>query len=333
MLLLCHESLVPPTGARSYDIEAPPEWRTELDVLRALRSLGHETRVCGAAHDIQPVLASLREFAPEVVFNLMVEFHGDPALDQHVVSLLELLRIPTTGCNPRGLTLARDKALSKEILAAQGLDVPRFRVYERGARFRPARGLAFPLIVKSRTEEASLGLARSSLVTTERALARRVAFVHERIATDAIAEEYIEGRELYSALLGGLRPRVLPTWELVFTRPSSARRGAAHPLIATRAVKFSPLTQQRLGVEIRSARLEPTLERRVAALARVSWKALGLSGYARIDLRLAPGGRLVVLEANPNPELARGEDFAESARAAGLSYPVLIERLLGLARA
>src|SRR5262249_29583622 len=148
-----------------------------------------------------------------------------------------------------------------------------------------------------------------------------------RLATDAIAEEYLDGRELYSAVLGGARPRVLPTWELVFTRLA-----ARHPPIATRAVKFSPAVQRRLGVKSRAACLAPQLERRVAALARTSWHALGLSGYARIDLRLTPGGRLAVLEANPNPELARGEDFADAARAARIPYPELVQRLLELAR-
>jgi len=327
VLLLCHETLVPPARVRGYDRRRPPEWRTEHDVLRALDALGHETRVVGAAHDVQPVLEACRAFAPHVVFNLMVEFHADPCLDQHVASLLELLRLPYTGCNPRGLTLARDKALSKEILALRGVDVPRFRLYERGARFRAPRGLDWPLIVKSRTEEASLGLTRASLVRGERALARAVALVHERLGTDAIVEEYLDGRELYAGLLGGARPRVLPTWELVFRR---AGRGV--PRIATRAVKFSPAVQRRLGVASRAARLGPALERRVAALARTTWSALGLSGYARIDLRLTPSGRLAVLEANPNPELARDEDLAQSARAAGLGYGELIATILRLAR-
>jgi D-alanine-D-alanine ligase len=186
--------------------------------------------------------------------------------------------------------------------------------------------LPFPQIVKSRTEEASLGLARASLVRDARALARRVAFVHERLGTDAIAEEFVAGRELYSAVLGGPRPRVLPTWELVL-----ARRPRAQPLIATRAVKFSPAVQRRLGVRSRAARLPQVLEQRVAATARATWRALGLSGYARIDLRLTPAGRLAVLEANPNPELARGEDLADAAAAAGLTYSALIQRLLTLA--
>jgi len=327
VLLLCHESLVPPPAARGYPRRAPPEWRTELDVLQALRALGHTTRVAGACDDIDAVRRACAEFEPDVVFNLMVEFHGVAPYDQHVASFLELLRQPYTGCNPRGLTLARDKALAKQVLAAHGIDVPRFQVFARGARGRRRRDLAFPLIVKSLTEEASLGIARCSVVRDERALERRVAFVHESLDTEAIVEEYVEGRELYCGLLGNQRPRVLPTWELLWTRlPPGALR------VATRAVKFQPATQRRLGVQSRAARLPAPLEQRIARSARPHPRALGLSGYARIDLRLAPDDRLVVLEVNPNPELARGEDFADAARAAGLDYPRLIQRLLDLAR-
>ncbi len=327
VLVLCHDTLVPPARVRGYSKRAPPEWRTEFDVLQALRARGHRARIVGAQHELEAVLAAVRADPPDVVFNLLVEFHGNPGYDQHVASLLELLQLAYTGCNPRGLTLARDKALSKQILAAHGVDVPRHQVFARGGRVRRARALAFPLIVKSRTEEASLGLARASLVTNERELARRVSLVHSRIGTDAIAEEYLDGRELYSAVLAtAARPRVLPTWELVFTR---LRRG--EPAIATRAVKFSPATQRRLGVRNRAARLPAELEGRVARTARTAWEALGLSGYARIDLRLTPAGRLAVLEANPNPELARGEDFAAAAQATGIGYPALIESLLHLA--
>jgi D-alanine-D-alanine ligase len=326
VLVLCHDTLVPPHGVRGYSRRRPPEWRTEFDVARALRSLGHRVRVVGAQHDVEEVIAAVRTRRTDVVFNLLVEFHSDPALDQHVASLLELLRLPYTGCNPRGLTLARDKALSSRVLAAHGIDVPRFQVYTRGARVAGERALAFPLIVKSRTEEASLGMTRGSLVTGEGALERRVALVHERLGTDALVEEYVDGRELYAGVLGGARPRVLPTWELVL------RRRAGHPRIATRAVKFAPAAQRRLGVLCGAAHLAPALERRVAGTARAGWGALGLSGYARIDMRLTPAGRIVVLEANPNPELARGEDLAEAALAAGLAYPALVQSIVAIAR-
>src|SRR5262245_12529084 len=97
VLVLCHETLVPPPRARGYARRRPPEWRTELDVLTALKALGHETRVLGAAHDLEPVLRACRDFTPEVVFNLLVEFHGLPTYDQHVASLLELLELAYTG--------------------------------------------------------------------------------------------------------------------------------------------------------------------------------------------------------------------------------------------
>ena len=326
VLLLCHETLVPPAGVRGYAQRTPPEWRTEFDVLRALRALGHEVRVLGAGHALAPILDIVAEFRPALVFNLMVEFHGRADFDQHVASALELLQVPYTGCGPRGLTLARDKALSKELLRARGIDVPRFQVFARGTHTRREPSLAYPLIVKSRSEEASLGIARGSLVTGERALARAVRRIHEVVESDAIVEEYLEGRELYSAVLGGAKARVFPTWELVFRHPGS------HPRIATRAVKFSPPLQRRLGIVNRAARLPAALERRVQAVARATWDALSLCGYARIDLRLTPSGRLAVLEANPNPELARGEDFADAAAAGGIEYGKLLALLLGLAR-
>jgi D-alanine-D-alanine ligase len=327
VLLLCHADLVPPADARDYDPDDPPPWRTELDVREALTELGHEVRPCGIVEDVEVLRHACLDFEPQVVFNLLVEFQGRAELDQHVVSYLELLRRPTTGCGPRGLTLARDKALAKHILAAHGIDTPRFQAFPRGQETALRADLAFPLIVKSRTEEASLGIARDSVVKNAESLARRVAFVHESIGTDAIVEEFVDGRELYAGLVGGARPRVLPTWELVFGElPAHA------PRVATREVKFSSAARRRLGITSRAADLPAALERRVARVARAVWSALDLAGCARIDLRLSEEGRLVVLEANPNPELARHEDLADAAEAGGIPYPGLVQRLLDLAR-
>ncbi len=293
---------------------------------QALQALGHELRILGVGDDIDLVRRACEEERPDVCFNLLVEFQGTAHKDQHVASYLELLQVPHTGCNPRGLFLGRDKALTKTILAHEGLPVPRFAVFPRGKRARLPRGLAFPLFVKSVDEEASLGIARSSLVSDERALERRVAFVHESLGTDAIAEEYIPGRELTIGILGHTRLTVLPIWELELVRLP-----AGVPNIATRRVKFDPPTQRRLGLRSARARLPRPLALAIARAARAAHRALGLSGYARLDLRLAPDGRFFFLEANPNPELARGEDLADSAEAAGLRYPELIQRILDLA--
>ncbi len=327
VLVAVHQELVPPESVADTEQKERAPWRTEYDVVSALRELGHAVRVLGVEDEIDVLRSACREFTPDVVFNLLVEFHGAAPYDQHVASYFELLKQPYTGCNPLGLSLARDKALSKKILLHHRIRVPRFALFPRGKRAAAPRGLAFPLFVKSQNEEASLGIAQASLVRDAGELAVRVAFLHENVGTDAIAEEFIEGRELTVGLLGHGRARVFPPWELVF---ASLPRGAAN--VATRRVKWDRDYQKRLGVLARRAQgLSGNLELEIARTARTVYRLLGLSGYARIDLRLRPDGTFFVLEANPNPDLARSDDLAEAAEAAGLSYPGLIQRILELA--
>jgi D-alanine-D-alanine ligase len=326
VLLACHQELVPPPSVAGLSESEIAEWRTEADVASALTALGHELLVVGVGDEIELLHRAIDEFRPHVVFNLLVEFLGAASYDQHIPSYLELLRVPYTGCNPRGMTLARDKALSKKLLAWHDIPVPAFCVFRLGRRDRRPADVTFPLFVKSLNEEASLGIAQASLVQDDEELAARVAFVHERIGTDAIAEEYIEGRELYLGVLGNERLTAFPPWEL--TIPSLAPDA---PVIATRRVKWDLEYQRQLGVtNARAQGLGRSKERELARIARTSYRALGLSGYARLDLRMRPDGRVYLLEANPNPELARGEDFADGAAALGIEYDELVRRIVEL---
>jgi D-alanine-D-alanine ligase len=190
---------------------------------------------------------------------------------------------------------------------------------------RPKR-LSFPLFIKSQIEEASLGISQSSIVDNDKDFKDRVEFMHERHNTDVIAEEYIEGRELYVGLLGHERLTVLPIWELVFEKmPEGA------PRIATRRVKWDAKYQKKHGIVSREASDLPVdLKTRIENVCRRTYRALGISGYARIDLRLRPSGEVSVIEANPNPEIAHGEDFADSALKAGYSYEALLQKILNL---
>jgi D-alanine-D-alanine ligase len=193
---------------------------------------------------------------------------------------------------------------------------------------RLRRGLAFPLIVKSLDEEASLGIAQASIVRDPDQLAERVRFIHEQVGTDAIAEEYVEGRELTVSVLGNRRLRTFPVWEMRFDNLPDG----SEP-IATERAKHDPAYQKRVGIRVGAARgLPEGAERRIDRLARRAYRALGLSGYARLDLRMAPDGRVFVIEANATPDIQKDEDFALSARAAGLDYPTLLQRILDLAR-
>ncbi len=324
--MMCHEELVPLDSIDGLSDEDISDWRTEFDVLTTLRDLGHTAEPLGLGEDIDLVRKRVRKFKPDLVFNLIVEFHDSGNYDQHVVSYLELLQQDYTGCNPRGLTLARDKGLSKKILAWHGLPVPQFAVFPKGEAIERPAGLEFPLFVKSLNEEASLGISRASIVTNDEKLAQRVRHIHKKVGTDAIAEEYIEGREFYVGVLGNKKLETFPIWELnIPGLPEGA------PNIATRRVKWDLGHQRELGVKNHRAKgLSPTQEAEIARVAKECYRALGLSGYARLDLRMRPDGRFYVLEANPNPDLTYGEDFAETAEAAGYSYEALIQRILDL---
>jgi len=321
-----HEDLVPPESIEGRSDKEIDAWRTEFDVISGLEDLGHEVVQLGVADDIDLLRKTIAETRPDLCFNLLVEFHHAAGYDAHVVGYLELLRQHYTGCNPAGLTLARDKARSKMVLAWHGVPVPHFAVFPRGQKplLPQDKPLEFPLFVKAVNEEASLGIAQASIVRSPKKLADRVAFVHEELETDAIAEEFIEGREVYMGVIGNERLRVSPPWELKF---ASLPKGTAN--VATRRVKWDLAYQKKLGVKNGPPGDLPNgVGPKLPAIARHAYRALGLSGYARLDLRIRPDGRPYVLEANPNPDLTFGEDFAEAAEHGGLPYDGLIQRIV-----
>jgi D-alanine-D-alanine ligase len=324
VLTLVHPELVPHED-RPADDPSNHDRRMEWDVVTTLRARGHELSIIGVDDDLTPIRQSIDEFTPDIVFNLIEAFADVGVFDQNVVSFLELLRVPYTGCNPRGLTLSRDKALAKKLMAYHRIPVPDFTVVLRNRKPALPRRLTFPLIVKSLIYESSIGISQASVVENEEQLARRVQFIHETIGTAAIVEQFIDGRELYVGVMGNARLQVFPVWEMSFAKMSER---TWH--IATERVKWSTAYQKKHGIDTAEAALPDEVTQQVQHLAKRVYRALDLTGYARVDLRMAPDGRLFVIEANPNPQLAQFEDFAESARRAGLSYPTLLERIMAL---
>ena len=319
-----HDYQVPPAEVTGVDVTTA-QWRTEYDVLTTLRDeLDHDVHVLGVKDDLGAIRQANEEFKPHIAFNLLEAFHEVGTFDQNVVSYLELLRLPYTGCNPRGMFLARDKALSKKLLHYHRIPVPEFAVIPRGRKARLSKRMTFPVIVKSLTQEASIGISQASVVGDEAKLAERVQFIHDSIATDAILEQFVEGRELYCGVLGNQRVQVLPVWEMTFANmPEDQHR------IATERVKWSRKYQDKMGIGTGAATaLDEAAMSRVQHITRRAYKVLEQSGYARIDLRQDREGRVFVLEANPNPQIARGEDFADSAVAAGFTYAALLQRIL-----
>ena len=324
--VLMHPSTVPPENPEQYSEREAYEWKTELDVMKTLRRLGHEVQPVAVRDELTPIRTVIEEWHPDIVFNLLEEFLGRQEFDHHVVSYLELMQVAYTGCNPRGLVLSRDKALSKKLLAFHHLTVPKFAVFERGRRVYRPKGLEFPLIVKSLVHEASLGISQASIVESDEKLRERVAFIHQRNGTDAIAEQYVDGRELYVGIIGNVRLQVLPVWELVF---ENLPPGAVP--IATAHVKHDPEYQRRRGIyQQRAEDLdEEAIEHIVRTSKRIA-RLLDLDAYNRVDYRLSPDGKLYFLEANPNPDIAQSQEFASAAEEAGVKYADLIQRVLDL---
>ncbi|MDF1566129.1 MAG: D-alanine--D-alanine ligase [Deltaproteobacteria bacterium] len=327
ILALCHREILPPEGATD-ELAIGQVWKMEHHVLSAVRELGHELEVLGIDDDLRPIRDGVERFQPDVVLNLLEAFAGEVLWDQNVVSYLELLGASYTGCDPRGLVLSRDKALSKKLAAWHRVRVPDFFIVRRGRKVRRPARMGFPLIVKSPIDDASLGIAKASIVHDDDALAARIDFMRERWDIEVMAEEFIPGRELYVGVLGNDRLTVLPTWELVFEKKAEDQ-----PLIATRKAKWDVAYQEKLGIQSGEARdLPEEIARRLPRICRRLYRALGLSGYARLDFRLSKEGVLYFLEANPNPDISRDEDLAVSAARAGLPYPRLIQRILDLGR-
>ena len=326
VLLMVHEALVPPDDNTGLTEDEIDKFRTEFDTLTALRELGHEVLVVGIGDRLTELRGAIRDFGPHIVFNLLDEFSGIETYDHYVVAYLELKRQPYTGCNPRGMMISRDKVLTKQVLASHRIATPAFRLFPFGKRFRVPRRLKFPLFVKSATEDASLGISQASLVEDMPALRERVEFIHDHIQTDALVEEYVDGRELYVGVLGNLRLTTFPVWEMDFGNLADVQAR-----IATRAVKWDKNYQERHGIATKKASdLSPEQHAALARLAKRVYRALHMSGYARMDLRMRDDGRVFLLEANANPDLTYGEDFAESASTAGLTYPALIRRIVSV---
>lgn len=329
VLVLVYEDFIAPANLDGLTIAEIHRIKTEYDVVSTLRARGHDVRQLGISDDVRVIRDTIESWTPDIVFNLVEEFAGEAVYDHNVVSFLELLHVPYTGSNPRGMVITRDKAISKKLLLYHRIRVPPFFVVRRGRKVRRRIRLDYPLIVKSLIEESSLGIAKASIVYDEERLAERVQFIHERIETDAIVESFVAGREIYVGVLGNDRLQVLPPLELRIGEDDPDE-----PLIATAKVKHDPAYQKERDVTIEETRLGPELDRRLDRIARRAYRALELEGYARLDFRLTDDGQIYFLEANPNPDIAASEEVATAAEIAGIEYPALLEKILrlGLAR-
>jgi D-alanine-D-alanine ligase len=327
VLVLFDTAGTPPENQDFTEDLKTDDWAAEAHVIDALKTLGHEVRTIGVWDEPGMIIDEIKANPPDVVFNMTEHFNAVSAYDRNVAGLLEMMGVPYTGSSPTGLTLCKNKGMAKELLAYHKIRVPNFALFSPRATIKKPPHLKFPLFVKPAEEEASYGISQDSFVETEESLEERIRFIHERMNQTALAEEYIEGREIYVSLMGNDRLQVFPLREVIFSEFPDDQ-----PKFATFKAKWDDAYRKRWG--IRNVFAEPFPDgtvQRIGKICKSVYRALRIHGYGRIDLRVTPEGEIVILEANPNPNLEKEDEFAQSAMKAGLTYERMIQRILRLA--
>lgn len=296
------------------------------EIFEALQKLGHEPFY----HVIDGTTATLHALAKcgaDLVFNLTESYAGDDTKEMNIAGYLDLLGLRYTGGGPHALFLAQDKAVAKKLFGFHGIQTPYFATAYRG-RIDHAHNISFPLIVKPLSEDGSIGIDSNAVVNSVKELMERVEYIQDEFDSESIIEEYIEGREIYAAILGSYeRAEALPLVELDLSRLPKGT-----PKIASQEVKFDKNAEAYKLTK--SGLVEDMDEETVSKLQRTAlaaYRAVKLRDYGRIDMRLSPKGDIYVIEANPNPWLASSQEFAMAAKASGRSYTQLIEEIVDLA--
>lgn len=305
------------------EVEAGKVEEAEYDVARALMQNDHEVLMVGIVDDVRPLVDGLRAFEPALVFNCCEGFRGSAQYEYAVAAVLEMHGWRHTGSTPTGLLVARNKSMSKKILKHHGIRVPEFATFHAGDAFLRPSTLRFPLIVKPLLEDASVGISQASVVSDDESLAERVTFIHDKFHQAAIAEELVEGRELYVSLIGNDDPEVLPVVELHFGKVPKAERR-----IVTYMAKWNDEYRERHHIRSGFARLSEAVRGKIRSVCETAFHALWLQDYARMDLRLTHDHEVYVLEANPNPFIAYGHEFANAAEKAGMNYRAFVQRIV-----
>jgi D-alanine-D-alanine ligase len=297
------------------------------EIFEALTKLGHEASYHVLDGRNQSLLA-VAKCGADLVFNLTESYAGDDTMDKNIASYLELLHFPYTGSGPQALYLAQDKAIAKKIFDFHKIKTPDFATSYKG-RTDHSHDIEFPLIVKPVSEDGSIGIDSGSVVDSVKELMERIHYIHEEFDSPALIEEYIEGREIYAAILGNDNPEVLPLIELDL---SKLPKGT--PRIACQDVKFDHETEAyKVTKSAPVEDLDDETTQKLQDTGLAAYRALGLRDYGRIDMRLNPKGEVYVIEANPNPWLSSVAEFSMAAKKAGYSYVEMIEKMVGLAQA
>ncbi len=326
VMVLFDTAGTPPENQDFTEALKTPEWKTESDVIAALTRLGHKVSTVGAYDDVNVITHGIRKYKPDVVFNLMEHFNGKSEYDRNIPALLELMGVRYTGANPTAFMLCGNKSLAKQLLQHHHVRTPQFVVARYKKTFACPKTLAFPMLVKPVRTDASYGISQASFVENEADLNTRIKYIHDTFEQDALVEEYVSGRELYASILGHQKLSLFPVRELCFSEVPDDE-----PKIATYKAKWDEAYRKKWGIKNRFANpISAEAMETLTTTCKRAYQVLQGRGYARLDLRLTPKNEVVIIEVNPNPFLADGEDFAESAKKSGLRYDELIQRIVSI---
>lgn len=300
--------------------------KTDIEAISdALRELGHEPSFL-PVDGRRPTLARIARHDADLFFNLVESYAGDDTMEMHFAAYLDLVGKRYTGASPAASFLAMDKSVAKKIIRFHGLYTPYAAVVYRG-RVEHAQDIRFPVIVKPASEDASKGIDAGAVVSSIKELMERISYVHDEFDCPALLEEYIEGREIYAAILGNEKREALPLVELDLSKLPDGM-----PHIAGYEVKFDTRTEAYRKTKSAPARdLGEETTEQIQQAALTAYQALKLRDYGRIDLRLAENGRVYVIEANPNPWLDPAAEFAMASKESGRSYKETIGAIVELA--
>ena len=294
------------------------------DIKSALNALGYRTTIFNVDSNFFRLIDYLREERPDLVFNLVESVENESAQEMNVAGVYELMNIPFTGAGPLALGTALNKPRVKEILFAHGIRTPRFMVFGIKDKIAMQEGMSFPLIVKPAHEDASVGIDDNSVVYNIADLRKRVRFIHTEYDQPALAEEYIDGRELNVAILGNKPPAALPISEIDF----SGLTEGMHKIVSYEAKWIHGTVAYEGTRGVCPAVLPAQLEARIKETALRAYSLIGCRDYARVDFRLTKDGIPYVLEVNPNPDISDDAGFARSARAQGYTFAEIVGKIV-----
>ena len=329
ILVLVHPDLTPPNSVSSrkiFDDQFVP-WKTEFDVVTALKELGHEVLILGVYDSLLELKDILDSIKIDLVFNLLEEFNGKSELDYQITQFLEKEKVKYTGCSTTALKLGRDKAKSKELVKSIGYKTPNFIVCKKGQKIKLDNlNLSFPLIVKCLTEEASYGLSKESVVNNVKTLEKRINYMHKKLKVDCIIEEFIEGEEIYISFMGGKKNDIFTPRKLHFPKSKNPLKE-----IYTSMAKWSYSYARRQKIFTRHKELSPFLMKKLQQETIKICEALKINAQARIDFRITKDNEIYFLEANPNPNISQDDDFCLSAIRKYGTYNKIIEEIIKIA--